>query len=332
MPNSFQELIPYFNGIEYMLLVFSVLIVGSIARQHGTFYPVFTFVRRLTGSDKLALASVSMLSGSLPVAGRVSITAPVIFGVTRSKQAGVVDYLATHHYYLWSPIEKSVIIILAGLGLTYAEFMSYTWPLLLAYVLYFGWFLYRQEIKLEIKDQSINFDFVPFIAGIVFSLFYQSYYVFPFVAAYYVFSYREYNILKHINWNVVFWVAAVIVLANIVKSLELQQYATNVPNWMIYFVGFGLSFAMGSSSKYAGLTVILIPFVGIQNFALLFAAEYAGYLMSPMHKCTVIAKTYFGTPLHRFYGHLAVISLVVIVVAAATLPLHNMFISPVAAQ
>ena len=60
-----MSMLQYLNGIEYMLLIFSVLIVGSIAREHGTFYPVFSIVKKITKSDKLSLAFVSSMPDTL---------------------------------------------------------------------------------------------------------------------------------------------------------------------------------------------------------------------------------------------------------------------------
>jgi len=54
---------------------------------------------------------------------------------------------------------------------------------------------------------------------------------------------------------------------------------------------------LGSSGKFIGLAVLLTKIFGMNYFSLFFAVEYAGYLISPSHKCTCIGKMYFGTPI-----------------------------------
>jgi hypothetical protein len=49
--------------------------------------------------------------------------------------------------------------------------------------------------------------------------------------------------------------------------------------------------------------VILTSLYGIQYLPWFFAVDFAGYILSPMHKCVAIGKMYFGTSL-TYYGKL----------------------------
>jgi hypothetical protein len=40
---------------------------------------------------------------------------------------------------------------------------------------------------------------------------------------------------------------------------------------------------------------------GMEYFLWFFAVDFAGYLLSPTHKCVMIGNRYFGTPLLTYY-------------------------------
>jgi hypothetical protein len=52
---------------------------------------------------------------------------------------------------------------------------------------------------------------------------------------------------------------------------------------------------MGSSSRFAAVTVLLSSIYGIEHLPWFFAVDLAGYLVSPMHKCAAIEMLYFQT-------------------------------------
>ena len=95
-------------------------------------------------SKRAVVALVSALTGVLPIPGRVSVSAGVLDTISSEgksrEKLGMIDYLSTHHYYLWSPIEKTIILPMAAFGLSYWAMMTYMWPLLvgcLAVVLFY---------------------------------------------------------------------------------------------------------------------------------------------------------------------------------------------------
>ena len=58
---------------------------------------------------------------------------------------------------------------------------------------------------------------------------------------------------------------------------------------------------MGSSGKFIAIAVIMSQVFGVQYFLWFFALDFAGYLLSPMHKCVMIGNRYFGTPIKTYY-------------------------------
>ncbi len=125
---------------------------------------VFRLLEQKVKSKKMVVFLVSLFGGVLPIPGRVALSASMLNSIApvdnkKRKKFGIIDYLATHHYYLWSPLEKTVIIPMAVLGLTYSKFMLYVWPLLLItglYITYYILSLEDDEIDIVVKDEPIN--------------------------------------------------------------------------------------------------------------------------------------------------------------------------------
>ena len=94
---------------------------------------IHIFLSKYIKSNRLFVVIVSAVCGVLPIPGRVSVSAGILDTMapkdSRRKWYGIIDYLSTHHYYLWSPLEKSVIVPMAVLGLTYFEFIYIMGPL-----------------------------------------------------------------------------------------------------------------------------------------------------------------------------------------------------------
>ncbi|BAW19112.1 hypothetical protein [Ralstonia phage RP31] len=329
-----------FSGQEALLVLLSAFIIGGIFKTRGLFIPAFVAFVDKVRSKRLALLGISLISGVLPVEGRVSVSAPILDSLVKTPRdsccsahasrgkMGVLDFVATHHYYLWSPLEKSVLIMMAGLSLTYSQLLAYTvWPLL-AYVAYlvFVVFNYVQEDDIELSTVRKSYSalevlqIVPFLAGLAASIFCEPYFIFPVVALFYVITnrVRAEELLSFIKWDTLLLVAGVIVLSNYLKMnsdaiqnfFKIAHMGTLTPGLIGVAVagGFAASFALGSSGKYAGICVAMTLLFGIQYFPIILMAEYAGYLLSPVHKCGAISASYFKTrpaDFYRYVGGLA---------------------------
>jgi hypothetical protein len=109
---------------------------------------------------------------------------------------------------------------------------------------------------------------------------------------------KKQNVVKNIKWDVVILVALVIIVGNGIK-----MYSDAIVNFFMSFnssiffasvIAFVTSFILGSSSKFAGITTLLVTIFGINYLPLFFSLGYSGYLISPTHKCLVITKSYFN--------------------------------------
>lgn len=304
----------YFAGLEVLAVLASALIIGGIFVRNNVMAPLFNSMLSLTGSKKLSLFCVSMVSGILPLEGRVTVSAPVLDSMhnkccnTRPKM-GILDFVSTHHYYLWSPLEKSVLITMAGLGLTYSQFLSVTAIPILFYLGFLIYFISKydaDEIEVKPVDGSSSYMGLLFIIALVASVWVSPVIVFPVLALLYALYYEvEFlELASYLRLKPILVVSGIVILANIVKQSGLEIKNFFEPEafiGLIMLIGAGLSFLLGSSSKYAGITVAITTLIGIKYLPLVLMSEYIGYLLSPTHKCLAISMTYFDTRVQDFY-------------------------------
>jgi hypothetical protein len=107
--------------------------------------------------------------------------------------------------------------------------------------------------------------------------------------------------MGYIDWELIWIVALVIILGNLVGSYYsviesyIKQYSKPEYILVVSVISFLSSFMLGSSAKYASIVSLLTSVFGMQYFVLFFTLEYSAYLISPSHKCLPIGQKYFHT-------------------------------------
>lgn len=326
-----ENILNYTNGLGYLWMIIFIMISAGLAKEHKLFDPAFSYVRNVFRSNKFVLVILSAIGGVLPIEGRVTVSAGLLDtiapkdGAGRQKM-GIVDYLSTHHYYTWSPLEKTVILPIAAFGLTYTAWLEIIWPLLTVSILFIGSYIYLKISEEELAIAPTNFkmsavtrNVFPMILAIGSYIAFNNYYLsFGLLALYYMIITTTWNYKKlysYINFEVLITVGVVIMLGNYFKSyenefknfIETQSYINpeNLVGMLTISVfGFGASFLMGSSGKFIALSVLMTQIFGFQYFLWFFAVDYAGYLLSPTHKCVMVGNRYFGTPYKEYYSAL----------------------------
>ena len=276
-----------FEGIWFVAFVAGIIALTNWVNAKGYLIPFYNFLQKRTKSKRLLVALISAVSGVLPIPGRTIISAGALDTLApnddRRKNYGIINYLSTHHYYLWSPLEATVLIPLSVLGISYFKFISLIAPLLaivIGVTIYYLFFVLKEE------DVQIN-------------------------------KIEKKASIAPMKWDVVFFVGLVIILGNTVKLYSdvilefLLQYNTSI--FFAGLIAFITSFILGSSSKFAGITTLLVSVFGINYLPLLFSLGYSGYLISPMHKCLIITKKYFNLSM-RLYLILLTISIALVTV------------------
>ena len=269
------------------------MVASGIARKYGLFLPLFRFIAKHVKSKRAVVGLISAVAGVLPIPGRVTVSAGVLDTIAprddRRQVYGIIDYLSTHHYYFWSPLEKTVIVPMAVLGISYGTFMGLIWPMLAgAIVMIIGYLMFY--IKEDDVEIVLDQDHTP-------------------------------QKIEWVNFRLLAAVAGIIVLGNIIKSYNSElttwvESAGYLPAALLF--SFIAAFAMGSSGKFAGLVALLTSVFGLKWLPAFFAVDYAGYMLSPTHKCSIIGRGYFKTNMNKFYKAVGTFVVVLGVIGFAT--------------
>ena len=332
----------YFSGISYLWMIFFIMITVGLAKEYALFSSAFSYVRNTFRSNKFVVVLLSAIGGILPIEGRVTVSAGLLDTIALKEghgreKLGIVDYLSTHHYYMWSPLEKTVILPIAAFGLTYTSWLGLIWPLLIVSFIFISWYIWSQihdeEIVIasdEFKISAVLRNILPMFIAIGLYIYNEKWMIacFGFLTLYYMIISQEWNIkklLSYVRWDVLLWVGAVIVLGNFMKSYDASWQATLKDSLLnpqtlvgmvsISAIGFIASFLMGSSGKFIAIAVIMAQVFGHQYFLWFFALDFAGYLLSPTHKCVMIGHKYFNTPLTTYFRVLGSWAIVLLLTA-----------------
>lgn len=304
------------------------MLSAGLAKEYQLFAPAFAYVRNTFRSNKFVVVLLSAIGGILPIEGRVTVSAGLLDTVAPKnghgrEKLGIVDYLATHHYYMWSPLEKTVILPIAAFGLTYVAWLGIIAPLLLVSLAFITWYIWKQVHDEDISITPGNFklssvmrNVLPMFIAIGFYIYNKDWMIgcFGFLTLYYMIITQQWNIKKllgYIRWDVLIWVGVVIMLGNymktnssyfdsLIKGIGLDPH-TFGGMLAISAIGFTASFLMGSSGKFVAIAVLMAQLFGVEYFLWFFAIDFAAYLISPTHKCVMIGNRYFGTPLLTYY-------------------------------
>lgn len=341
-------LIGIWEKLLFLPYIIGIMIVGGLVKQYGVLNEVFVALRKIFKSNRLVVAATALAGGILPIEGRVVMSAPLLDSIASNKaqsrsKFGIVDYLSTHHYYWWSPLEKTVVLPMAALGMSYTTFMSHA-IVPLAIVLTFAGvyiFKYVKETDVEIVEETRSFSWQrlakgwgPIVATMWFLVCYgdpDMPYLFSLwfgiLAAYYSYICKDWKWGRYINWKFAGLAAVVLVLAGafselkapVMEYLKITSEQGSVALVAVSVVGFLASFAMGSSGKYAGIATLLAQAFGAGYLTWFLCIEYAGYIISPMHKCLLIGQQYFGTPIKTYYKVLGMLIATLVGYGALTL-------------
>jgi len=223
---------------QYLLLLATVMGLSFWAKKTQIFLPVYKFIADRVKSKRAVVALISLVSGVLPVNGRASISAGALDTVApnneKKKIFGIIDYLSTHHYYFWSPLEATVLLPMAALSISYAEFMGRIWPLLATAIIVILYYIFK-IVKEDEVEININKSLTPT-------------------------TWKEDRKQIKSYATTLLFVGLVIILSNIVKANfdQINAWVNSAhDDGLLLFVvlaGFLASFALGSSGKFAGFT------------------------------------------------------------------------------
>ena len=315
----------------FLTTLISIMIIVGVFKTNHTLDGVYSLARKYITNTRLFVFIASTIYGILPVPGRIGIATGMFDTCTDKtsdrKDLGVLAYLSTHHYYLWSPIEKSVIIVLASTGLGYFEFLKLMSPyiaVMLVMIMYYTFFVMKPPKLVDMSrgrgsiiDPMLLFTGVgSCCTGVV-----DVRVFFPLYALYTIIKYRPKNIHKFIDWKLIGVAALVITASTYIKShtddilnilsIINTQYGLHVA----LIASFLAALVLGSSSKFAAITSMMVAVYGVMYLPIFYIFDFCGYLLSPAHKCVHIGKLFFRTKLVAFYKVVGIITLILILIS-----------------
>lgn len=315
----------------FLVTLVSVFVIAGILRDKNSLACVYRYIQKLVPNKRLMFCLLSTVYGVLPVPGRITIATGMFDTCTDHtkcrKPLGILAYLSTHHYYLWSPLEKSVLIVIAALGISYSEFLVTMLPYIVVYLGFL--FCYIMFFMPDIDQQVLTFDSansgdwidsLGLICGVIgccvnvisIELF------MPIYAALLCIKYRCWRVFKYIDFKLLFCVSLVLVVSTWLNyySAEIKEYVVKLST--LYGItcalifSFVAAFILGSSSKFAGITAGLCSVFGVMHLPLFYIIDFCGYMLSPCHKCLSVSTMYFKTNVLSFYRVLLAMSLCLI--------------------
>jgi hypothetical protein len=349
-------ILSYLEDEIYLFVLGVVMVVSGIIKEKRLLDNTYGYLKSKFKSNRAVISILSLISGVLPIQGRASISAGILDTATSDdncigcesrnnssrKKLGVVDYLTTHHFYMWSPLEKTVILPMGAFGLSYLTWLGTIWPLIAVsalFIISYCWFAVKEgEVEIKAKLVLSFGDFVqnalPFLLAIIGYIALGGkgplavFGVFGVLLGYYIIVNKAFDLKKlnsYINWKTLGIIAVIFAVAGYAQEHRswIEPAVRNVGLTMhtvsgfilISLIAFSASFSMGSSGKFAAVTVLLSTVFGKEYLPWFFALDYTGYLLTPVHDCVMIGKRYFGTSLKTYYTALITWAILLLSVA-----------------
>jgi hypothetical protein len=284
---------------QYVVALAAVLVLSYNAKKYDVFQPFYKFLAKRIKSKRAVLAITSATTAVMPINGRTVISGGILQTLApedkRRKKFAVIDYLNAHHFYFWSPLEASVLLPMAALHITYWQFFGRIWPMLLTVVVCALWYTFG-----VVKEEDV--DIVIDEKRTIHKLDRSKY-------------------LKEGALTVLF-VALLNITGNILNYnsawFDHFMHSVNKNGILIpvLIVSFAISWLLGSSEKFSGVIGITSTVFGVAYLPILFAVNWIGYILSPMHKCMLLGKRFFGADWKDYYKVLAGICAAVLLVAS----------------
>jgi hypothetical protein len=326
----------FLNTQIYLLFIIIILLISEIFKMNNNFADAILSLISINSKipKKYIFSFAVTILGILPIPGRIILINFLLDSISnKNNNLGTLAYISTHHYYLWSPIETSVIISLGILHISYLKFLSYMFLPLLCYIIFFILYIIfiikESDFKNIIQTKNIKhyystfLDIGIFLLMVIISIFSNEklitcyfFIVLVFLIIKYKISIKEIFLkLDHkfiISIFIILYIGFIIKNSSFLKELLRNIATSSLSLPLIFLICFFLSFLFGSSSKYSTIAANTTLILGIQFFPLLYIVDYCGYILSPVHKCTFFIFSYFKFKF-RFIFWLIILSLVVFI-------------------
>jgi len=301
---------------QYTLVLVYIYCICEIYKSQGI---MTSFIPKHTPTTTGRL--IMVLSGILPIPGRIVLCKSLLDTTCKSNcnNMNLAAYLSTHHFYLWSPVEKSVLILIAGLGISYVQFIHLMIAPIVVYLCIVAWFVrgVEYEVNTDTFKMSSMRDIVLLTVILVVSCVYTGFIHMLLVYLMHLMRKYRYSVVnfKDIDFKTVMIVSFIILVSSLVREYEVMLHDVVLSYnslSMVCVLSFVASFILGSSSKFAGVCLLTTSIFGLEYMCLFYTIDFCGYMLSPFHKCGAIARSGSLQPTGRF--HTGVFSMCVLMI------------------
>jgi len=337
--------------IGLAIIVILVNIIAYSMRETGLADKLVENIRMAFPNGGV-LAIIPAIFGLMPIPGGARISAPLIekegkkLGVSNDKM-NYLNLWFRHPWPLIFPLTPSIILAATLSNISLNSLLLIQIPTFLAFVI-IGYLMLRRFIK-EKKNKRGYFDLKETI--IILSPILLSLLIFFMLSAFFkTETYSSMCIALSLGLILIFFISnidhkdiprilkggfslklvlaifGIMVFRNIVvasKSLEslspLLQNNSYHPLLMLSIIPLLLGTVIGNNLLAIGLNFVLVSSILSSNIcvpvvSVLYVASFVGYLISPLHLCTIVSGEYFKTGLIELYKYLIPSALSIIII------------------
>lgn len=333
------------SNFELLFLFTGILFIVNIYRQLGNIADYLLYWSKFLKSPKLSLILTSLVLGAMPVKGRTIVSAPVIAQIARKHKldnfsAAMVDYIATHIYYLFFPLSVSLMFVVSLVNLNYLKFVSYFLPAILFLIGVVIYYSSKSKVtdmiteKTEVKFVGALKMTTPIVLLLIFLAFFGLKKVpYTMITGAVIFIILSLMLLKpsgkqikkalkSMDVQLIITLALILLLSAITKNLpSIKSWAEIMVNSnfaipALIILGYVSGITIGSSSTMvSALFPLMAPIIiGLPNVyqiaAITYAAQYAGYIASPAHPCCHYAASYFNNPYLKVWLRITIYAII----------------------
>lgn len=308
-------MLPEFTEIietqQFIIVVFLVYVVCEMYKHNN----ILGIIDNIFKNARFSNIVTILTTGFLPIPGRIIMCTSLIDTANGKvdKNTATAAYIGTHHFYLWSPIEKSVLVIMSGLSISYIEFLYAITAPLIVYVIYMVWLLkgidivrttqkytYRFKDLLSIVLLSVTLISMTLTTGYMLCSLLLSVYVLYLCMLYDGIM----TCLKRVKYGTLLLISLILFASDYLKALyNILEFN---PTHLFYSlaISFIASYMLGSSSKFSSICLLMVSVFGVEYLCLFYTIDFCGYMLSPMHKCRVITQCCSHLHTREFYNRL----------------------------
>ena len=339
------EILKSFMDISNAEIVAIVILAFALAQSMENLGLLKGVSSSLSSLSGIEVALIPLLIGLLPMPGGALVSAVMISSLAAKYQIApermtFINYWFRHIWVTVWPLYPNVIIASAVMETDFRHIVGATYPIALAAIISaipFSRGLFRKPGKPDFRELLVSFS--PIILVAVLALLLKiSLLLSLLVAILLLFGIkREFRGMpevfkRSVDLEIIILVVAVlayrdlIIISGAAEDFLNAVISAGISSYAAAFVlSFFVAFSTGIEMSYTSIALpLLIPFTGTgdinQSFVLLiFAAGFAGVMLSPLHLCIVLSAKHFNTEYRKVYRYLIPASVIMLLLVFAFL-------------